>query len=308
MRKQMIVAAVAAAMLCLSGCSQVDAAKEAVTGKPAEETNTVKTKLTGYEKGNLTPDQFYIKKDNLYYPIYMGETNIPEEDRCIYAGGVTKDEKKEVQYFTNRIPDTKEYKEVTLESSLIAATAADDRIITLTKDEVMIPVLDKDSELVYVSNTNIPTFTWERFKDCGYSIGMYNMQENQSGKVEFVIGTSKTDHNSTAFQKLSQMDLSTGTILLNSMNERKLTGEDLTEAGSISGLAKGEEVKADLYIGTIYNNLSMKADTKVLSSEELYYSKDYTLSQEGYAKIEIPTDMAEGYYLVNGLGVFAYKK
>lgn len=62
MRKQMIVAAVAAAMLCLSGCSQVDAAKEAVTGKPAEETNTVKTKLTGYEKGNLTPDQFYIKK------------------------------------------------------------------------------------------------------------------------------------------------------------------------------------------------------------------------------------------------------
>lgn len=307
MRKQMIVAA-AVAMICLGGCSQVDAAKEAVTGKPAEEVNTLKTKLTGYEKGNLTPDQFYVKKDNLYYPIYLGETNIPEEDRCVYAGGVTRGEEKEVQYFTNRIPDTKEYKEVTLESSLIAATAADDRIVSFTTDENMVPVLDKNSELVYVSNTDVPTFSWERFKDCGYSIGMYNMKENQSGKVEFVIGTSKTDHNSTAYKKLSQMDLSSGTILLDVINERKLKGEDLTEAGSINGLKKGDEITADLYIGTIYNNLSMQADTKILSSEELYYSKDYTLSQEGYAKVEIPTDMQEGYYLINGLGLVNYKK
>ena len=99
--------------------------------------------LTPINAENLQENMFYVKNGDDFYPIHMGETNVNEEN-------------------------------------LIAKEANPDRIVSFTKDDSLIPTMYKDDTMIYYTKQSVPGFTWERFSDKGYTIGLYNLKVAES--------------------------------------------------------------------------------------------------------------------------------
>ena len=180
------------------------------------------------------------------------------------------------------------------------------RVVSFCKDEALVPTLYSDDKLIYKTSMTMPSFVWERFYDNGYSFGMFGMQMAASGNAEFILGTSKTNHQSTAYEKLSVMELGESSIFVDKVNGQKISEEYLSNGGSVSGLKKNEKYEVDLYIGTKYHNIPMVADTLILNSMNVFQTTEFDLYQDGYASITIPENLESGYYMINGLGVFRY--
>lgn len=218
---------------------------------------------------DLTENMFYVKSGDDFYKVHMGETNIEEKN-------------------------------------LIAKKAGPERIISFTKDDEMIPTLYKDDSLIYYTKSEIPSFTWERMKDNDYTVGMYNLKAAESGKIEFVVGESKTDHGSAVYKGLSKIAIENAVIIIDKIGGQSMTEKNLSDCGSIIGLKPDEAANLDLYIGTQHYNIESTVDTHVLSSMELYQTTEYNLMKEGYASVKIPDYFMSGYYFVNGVGVIKY--
>lgn len=237
--------------------------------KKDDREETITYELTASTADQLQENMFYVKNGDAFYPIHMGQTNIETEN-------------------------------------LIAKESDPERIISFTKDDVMIPTLYKDDSLIYYTKSSVPTFTWERLKDYGYTVGLYNLKKAESGKVQFVVGESKTDHGSAAFTGLSQLEIGDAVIILDKVGGQSLTADRLSDCGSIIGLKPDEMANIDLYIGTQHYIIESTVDTHVLSSMELYQTNEYNLMPEGYASVKIPDYFLSGYYFINGVGVVKY--
>jgi len=233
------------------------------------ETQEVKYVLTSVSAEQLQENMFYVKNGDEFFPVHMGETNISKEN-------------------------------------LIAKEMDPSRIISFTKDDVMIPTMYKDDTLIYYTKQSVPTFYWERLKDYGYTVGLYNLSAAESNKIQFVVGESKTDHGSDAYAGLSQLDIGDSVIIIDKVGGQTVTGERLSECGSINGLKADEMANIDLYIGTQHYLIESKVDTHVLSSMEIYQTNEYNLMPEGYASVKIPEYFLSGYYFINGVGVIRY--
>ena len=218
---------------------------------------------------NLQNNMFYVKSGDSFYSLYMGKTTIGND-------------------------------------SLIAKEVDSSRIISFTEDEVNIPTLYKDDSLIYYTTNQVPTFTWERFKDQGYSVGMYNLQPTESGNVQFEVGTSMTNANSDAYAGLSQIELGESVIIVDQVAGKSISSDDLSDCGSITGLKADEQANIDIYVGTQHYTIESTVDTRILSSMELYETTEYNLLPEGYASIVVPDYFLSGYYLINGVGVVRY--
>lgn len=262
MKKTKLVLAITAVCMLLTACNNpLDLLKK--------EEKPVEYALTPVPSDQLSENMFYVKNGDQFFPVRMGQTNIPEDD-------------------------------------LIAKEANPSRIISFTKDDVMIPTLYKDDSLVYYTTASVPSFTWERMKDYGYTIGMYNLKEAESGKVQFVVGESKTDHNSAAFAGLANIDIGNSVVVLDKVGGQSLSADRLSDCGSIDGLKADEMANIDLYIGTQHYTIESTVDTHVLASMELYQTNEYNLLPEGYASVKIPDYFLSGYYFINGVGVVRY--
>lgn len=270
--------------ILLSGCGAVDQVKqllgktntESSNTETSEENTTEAVEDTNYELKGITRDKiedgvFYVKDDDLFYELPMGETNIPEENRL-----------------TDEVDNS--------------------RIISFTKDDTLIPTLYKDTKLIYQTKGSIPTFTWERLYDGGYSLGMFLMKDSTSGNVHFVVGTSKTNHQSSAYELLSKLDLANTEITIDKINNNLISSDMLSPGGGLLGLNKDEECVTDLYLGTRYIQAKLVADTHILSSIDVVTSAKYRLNSDGYAEVTIPKDLQSGYYLMDGMGVVRYVK
>ena len=254
---------------CLAASICLSACGNPLSGLKKEEKEQDSYELTPINAENLQENMFYVKNGDDFYPIHMGETNVNEEN-------------------------------------LIAKEANPDRIVSFTKDDSLIPTMYKDDTMIYYTKQSVPGFTWERFSDKGYTIGLYNLKVAESGKIQFVIGESKTDHGSASYAGLSQLELGDSVIIIDKIAGQSITADRLTECGSVSGLKPDEMANIDLYIGTQHHVIESMVDTHVLSSMELYQTNEYNLLPEGYASVKIPEYFLSGYYLLNGIGVVRY--
>lgn len=235
--------------------------------KNAEE--VVDYSLKAVSSSELEEDMFYVKNGDSFYKLHMDQTNIEEKNR-------------------------------------IAKKSDPGRILSFTKDDGMIPTMYKDDTLVYYTKSAIPPFIWERLQDNGYTIGLYNLKAAESGKIEFVLGDSKSDHGSAAYKGLAQLEIGDAVIILDKVGGQSLTADRLSDCGSITGLKPDEMANIDLYIGTQHSTIESAVDTHVLSSMELYQTTEYNLMPEGYASVKIPDYFMSGYYFMNGVGVVKY--
>ena len=206
----------------------------------------------------------------------------------------------------------------TFEQDETVTSARDERVIWF--DENMykqIPTLYQGESLVYkTSEEIIETFNFERFEDFGYSIGLCGLKETDSGR--YAISTDADDNNTFPEGDTDQLLLlENDSVIIDSLGGKPLRAPITTENGvkinspltrcnSIMNLQQGVTYKAQIYEGTKLLEYDFKADKRIMASMEVRESNDFVFEQDIIMNIKIPEDFHNGYYMINGAGVFRY--
>lgn len=185
--------------------------------------------------------------------------------------------------------------------------APENRAVSFTKDESLIPTMYSDSSLVFKTDeTNkLPeTFMLERYKDAGYSFGVRGLtSDGSSYKYHAKADGVHFDMNSS----IVHMKISSGDeVIFDKVGGVALSTDNVSEAGIVEGLTKDQLYRVDTYVGTTYVGLDASADTHMFTSYETYEITDYSLQKDGYAEIKFPSYMWSGYYYVQGMGMIRY--
>ena len=93
---------------------------------------------------------------------------------------------------------------------------------------------------------------------------------------------------------------------LYSINGSRLTAKNFNEAGAFAGLEEGKSYTIGLYIGTKYHEVTAVTDSRLLCSNEVYTIERASITKDGYITVRLPKDLEEGYYVVEGEGMFYY--
>ena len=265
MKKKLFVFAVFTACmgLMLSGCKKEQEAEGA-----KEEI------LSAVSLNDLEPGHFYVKSGDSFYLLPVEDCNFdparPAQSTDSKGSGMT--------------------------------SQAETRLLGFVHRDMAIPTLYKNDQLIYVSEGSISAFTWERFRDCGYSIGFSGLVLSESGKIKSAPQTVCCE-GSTMKTTLETLGLGRDTdVTVDAINGTTLSPQYLNSAGIITGMSRDAAAKVDLYLGTQHTPVSVSADTKYYQSFELYQTAKYTLSTDGYAIIEVPAYFRSGYYLINNTG------
>ena len=184
------------------------------------------------------------------------------------------------------------------------------RIVDFVYKDNAIPTLYKNDQLVFKASGNVPSFTWERFNDQGYSIGLYGLSVSAADKIQFEDGKSGNDGTSSITAAIAAsltdgMTLDKG-FVLDKVNGASLTGNNLRDGGIVAGLTKDAIANCDLYVGTMLLSASATADMRAFTSFELYTTDLYSNSPDGYAIVDIPDYLKSGYYYINNAGLVKY--
>ncbi len=194
-------------------------------------------------------------------------------------------------------------------ASDFSSAVDESRVICITKeDEETIPTYYKDELIAYTSAKEmLKSITLERFRDLGFSFGVYNATFNkEQGTLDFE-SNRNVFKNTSAYEAFS--DLESKNIRISAIDGKSITKEDVDlVAGVFPNLEKDKEYKVSFYAGTYYHETLIKADTQILKSYEIYnYDETYISdTQNGYMAFYVPDDLKSGYYLIEGKGLYKY--
>lgn len=178
----------------------------------------------------------------------------------------------------------------------------ENRLLGFVHRDMAVPTLYKNDQLVYVSDGSISVFTWERFRDCGYSIGFSGLVLSESSKIKSDPQTACCEGSSLK-ATLKALALGKDTdVTIDAINATALSPQYLNSTGIITGMSKGTAANVDLYLDIQHTPISISADTKYYQSFELYKTAKYALSTDGYVIVEVPAYFRSGYYLINNMG------
>lgn len=183
------------------------------------------------------------------------------------------------------------------------------RVAWFMDDFNKIPTLYEGDYLVYyTSNPLNETFNIERFEYFGYTIGISGLRKKSSGRYAF--NALKSNSSSSYINSNSDAgrlyDLGSSEVIIDNIGGSKLRAGNITRAGTIYGLEQDKLYAADLYVGTNLNTYVLKADTIALVSMEHRSTNDYTFLRSKILRINLPENLNDGYYAVNGSGIFRY--
>lgn len=173
------------------------------------------------------------------------------------------------------------------------------------EDDTLIPTLYGDEILAYCTTTSDFTkdFTVERFKDIGYSIGIYGLTK---GEKDYYDSTISTNAKKTSDLYSVVSNLNSDVIGFQTIDGKTITNRQVSESGTIKDLEKGKDYEFGLYVGTVYGERKIKADTHIYQSSEIIAISDYRLTQNGYIEITMPEGTKDGFYYIKEVGMFRY--
>lgn len=192
------------------------------------------------------------------------------------------------------------------DDEIIAKEATNDRIVWFGKDDVFIPTLYKDDQLIYCTESTIPnSFIWERYYDNGYTVGVSHLAQNEANRYTTTNLYENIKADSSIAASLSEI-AEEETIVIDKIDAKTVNNTMISEAGTITGLSSGKSYKVDVYVGTKYIEANATADTHAFSSYELYETSNYSFDQSNFIILTIPNYFRSGYYYLNGSGMVRY--
>lgn len=217
------------------------------------------------------------------------------------AKALEKNELENGKYYVKK--DTKFYQIHECDASSDSTDVDASKCAWMVKDEGLLPEYFCN-ELIAKVTTEVKKdqMSLERYKDCGYSIGIYGA-EYKDGYIQ--LHASRNVIKDTDAKKCLENDKSSN-IMIETINGQPVTESMLSEAGFILGMEKDASYEITFYAGTYYGKTVIKADTHFLQSFEIFNVKDYEMTKNGYLAIRIPEDLESGYYKLGTEGFFKY--
>lgn len=180
-----------------------------------------------------------------------------------------------------------------------------------TRNDGDIPTLYTGDELIYISGTDIPYegIEWERFADYGYTIGVANLEGDQSGHYRIINSTEDgytyyVNPESDAAQLMQFVN--TSELFIDKIGSVCVRDDFVSAGGTLLGLDKDTKYVCEWYMGTYYQDFEMTADTHVFCHLEKFTTYQYEFLHSNCISITIPKWLKTGYYYVSGLGFFRY--
>lgn len=230
--------------------------------------------LSAITLSDLTPGNFYVKSGDSYYLLPIEGSNFDLSKPAVSTDDTA--------------------------NGMISSE--ENRLLDFIYKDAAIPTLYRNDQLIYVSNGDLSDFTWERFSDYGFSIGISGLEIAKSGKIT-TGENSVTAVGSNLSSVLSDIGYQPGiSITVDKINGTSLSSKYLNDGGIITGMSKDSTANIDLYSGTQPVPVTSAADTRYFKSFEIYNTSRYSLSTDGYAIVEIPSYLKSGYYLINNTG------
>lgn len=180
------------------------------------------------------------------------------------------------------------------------------RVLFFYGDEDMVPVHYKGELVAYASaKADLKQVTLERFKDMGYSLGIYGGELQDDGYYHISTGKNVCP-NSDADRIFSQ-------VISDEVRIVSIGGtpiKELVDSGSgiILKLEQGKSYLVEFYSGTYYYRENFVADMHFLKAFELYRYNEERIEDtiNGYMCFNTPDTLKSGYYNINGQGLFLY--
>ena len=186
------------------------------------------------------------------------------------------------------------------------AGARASQIIWLMENERLVPTAYKgDSIIVQGLSFAIDDIVIERFKDCGYSFGVYGAQYDPSIdmiNVNYNTNVARGTYAETEFATWSEE------MHITALSGKKVTPEMLDTAGMFTGLEKNRSYTIDMYSGTRFGQINATANLHILQGWESYSLSvaDNKPTKKGYYVYDIPEDLKSGWYAVGNAGLMKY--
>jgi hypothetical protein len=174
-----------------------------------------------------------------------------------------------------------------------------------------IPTFYPGDALLYISSTEVPYkgINWERFADYGYTIGVANMEGDQSGHY-YIVNSGDYGYSGYISPDSDANDLSQyqniSNLFLDKIGSVKVRDNFISDGGTVVGLEKDKKYVCEWYTGTYYQDYEMKADVHAFGSMETFTTYDYEFLHSNCIAITIPTWLKTGYYYIEGIGFFRY--
>lgn len=182
------------------------------------------------------------------------------------------------------------------------------RVFYFINDEAMIPTHYKGEALAYKSadiSLRDTGLSLERFKDLGYSIGVFGGYVGDDGYYYFQKNIALAENSNAAKTfGYAQAD----EIRIVSIDNIKPIDLVDKATGVFTGLVKDKVYSVEFYVGSYYYTYDFKADTHFLGAYEYYdyEGKNIEDTKLSYMTFNTPQDLKSGYYNVNGTGLFLY--
>lgn len=227
-----------------------------------------------YTLNNL-PEGYFIKKGDNFYPLYSG-------GKAFSEGSIS-------QLMGREKPAA----------------------VWGLEQEISIPVLGKDDELIYKGDTALPDAVgFIEMKDYGVTVGMVLAKTADSNvygltsNAEFMLCPTSSVQNAlkTATSELKD-------IRISGLSDTKITDDILTDINTVKNLEAGKKYALHYYEGSYYREKDVYADTRIfnINKKGLYATSTYSYSRDGYVSISMPTELPSGYYYVETAGMFQYE-
>lgn len=176
-------------------------------------------------------------------------------------------------------------------------------------DWTAIPTIYEGDHVVYRTNQELSeNFYFERFLDIGYSLGIANMEQTQTGRYKIDIDADTKNQIKPTSDAFRLTELGENALIIDAIGGTPLRSSLISECGTITNLKKDNSYICDVYVGTEIQPYEIIADSRVLYSGQVNLVHDYEFIQAEIIEIEIPDYFNSGYYSVNGSGIFRYVK
>ncbi|MGL4606348.1 MAG: hypothetical protein ACRCU3_02695 [Eubacteriaceae bacterium] len=181
------------------------------------------------------------------------------------------------------------------------------QFIWFANSDPLIPEYTREDIIIFKSEKALPTdLELHELDDYGYTLGATIYKDVQTDTWRISKDKYKQLCEGSSFNQEFKTSKNNESTRITDIGEKKITETEVTSIGSIKGLKKDEEYKIGVYNGTMYSHFIAKCDTRIFVDDitRITPLKDLKFTKEGYVVIDIPEEVADGYYYLDMIGMF----
>ena len=183
------------------------------------------------------------------------------------------------------------------------------RIVWFANKDSLIPEITKDDHIIMITTEDIPSMPQlYPLDDYGYTIGCTLYKDSASDLWALSQDQNRDICSESSFEENFNNGNNDSNTLILDVGGKKVSDDNISTVGSVTGLEKDKEYTIGLYNGTVYSEITAVCDTHLFvdSLQPAYMCEQYLYTKDGYLIVDLPDDLPSGYYYFDDFGLFKY--